>query len=112
MHNEPEKVSNDLNYFFIDTAGKTANKILPKNYAKQNIISKLHRNDVYSSYSRGGCYYNKKIKKQKSSGFDGISNNLIKYCSSELCLPLSLIINNSLYFGVFPEKANSCFASL
>lgn len=44
------------------------------------------------------------MKNKYSSGFDEVSNNLIKYCAFELAVPLMHIINNSFECGVFPEK--------
>ena len=39
-----------------------------------------------------------------SSGFDGISNSLLKSLGKSISYPLSIIFNQSLFTGVFPEK--------
>ncbi|VEN52605.1 unnamed protein product [Callosobruchus maculatus] len=46
----------------------------------------------------------KKLKNKCSSGFDKISNNLIKHCIHELVEPLTYIVNNSFNTGKFPES--------
>ena len=46
----------------------------------------------------------KSLKNKTSSGHDGISVKLLKYLSPALLKPLTLIINQSLITGLFPEK--------
>ena len=46
----------------------------------------------------------KSLKNKTSSGHDGISIKLLKYLSPALLKPLTLIINQSLITGLFPEK--------
>ena len=43
------------------------------------------------------------LKQKRSTGFDGISNKLIKACSDSLCDPLTRLINQSINEGIFPE---------
>ena len=49
----------------------------------------------------------KRLKNKFSYGLDGISNFLIKNCSEVLSKPLTLIINQTLTSGIFPEKLKS-----
>ena len=44
-----------------------------------------------------------KLKPKKSSGYDDISNSLVKELKDELTEPLTVIINKSLQEGVFPQ---------
>ena len=46
----------------------------------------------------------KKLKSKSSYGYDEISNNLIKHASSSLVKPLTLIVNQVLYTGIFPRQ--------
>jgi hypothetical protein len=46
----------------------------------------------------------KKLKNKMSFGFDEIPPMLIKKCSQELALPLTLLINQSFNEGVVPDK--------
>lgn len=46
----------------------------------------------------------KKLKVKNSCGYDGLSSKIVKYCTSELCRPLSTICNNILGTGIFPDR--------
>ena len=46
----------------------------------------------------------KKLKIKFSSGLDCISNNLIKHVSDVISKPLTLIVNQMLITGIFPNK--------
>ena len=43
------------------------------------------------------------LKNKTSTGTDGISNKLIKTAKNELVKPLTIIINQMLHTGIFPE---------
>ena len=43
------------------------------------------------------------LKNKTSTGTDGISNKLIKTAKNELIKPLTIIINQILHTGIFPE---------
>ena len=45
------------------------------------------------------------LEKKQSSGHDGISNKVLKYIKNEIAKPLTLIINQMLKMGIFP---NAC----
>ena len=44
------------------------------------------------------------MKNKKSRGADNISNQLLKTIKQELCKPLTIIINQMIETGVYPEK--------
>jgi exonuclease III len=44
------------------------------------------------------------LKNKTSSGWDEISSSLLRFCSRELALPLSILINQSLESGCFPSR--------
>ena len=44
------------------------------------------------------------LKNKQSSGYDNLSNILLKQLCPEICAPLSIIFNKSLSEGIFPEK--------
>jgi len=44
------------------------------------------------------------LKSKSSSGIDGISNKLMKLIKNEILFPLTLVINQSLNTGIFPNK--------
>ena len=43
------------------------------------------------------------LKPKPSCGYDGISTKLLKTCKFEICKPLTLIINQTLSTGIFPD---------
>ena len=43
------------------------------------------------------------LKPKKSSGFDEISNKMLKFCNRELTKPLLILINKSIRDGEFPD---------
>ena len=45
-----------------------------------------------------------KMKPKSSSGLDNISCRLMKYISNIIAIPLTLLINQSLQSGIFPDK--------
>lgn len=46
----------------------------------------------------------KSLKNKDSSGYDGISNNILKFCVKDISKPLTSIFNLSLETGVFPDR--------
>ena len=44
------------------------------------------------------------LKPKSSCGFDEISVKLIKFANNELCKPITVIINQCLETGIFPDK--------
>ena len=59
---------------------------------KFNLIDENHVKKIISD-----------MKPKTSSGFDKISLKLLKTCSSSLAKPITLIINQSLATGIFPD---------
>ena len=43
------------------------------------------------------------MENKSSSGYDGISNKMLKYIKKEISKPLTLIINQMLDSGIFPS---------
>jgi hypothetical protein len=44
------------------------------------------------------------LKAKDSSGYDGVSTNILKMCNSLISKPLSYICNKSIQTGVFPDR--------
>ena len=72
-----------------------------KSYLNENILTSFQFNLVDEDHI-GKIM--KSLKNETSSGHDGISIKLLKFLSPALVKPLSLIINQSLITGIFPEK--------
>jgi len=46
----------------------------------------------------------KSLKNKNSSGYDGISDNILKHYLKEISKPLTFIFNLSLAKGIFPDR--------
>jgi len=46
----------------------------------------------------------KSLKHKNSSGYDGISNNILKHCVNEISKPMTFIFNYSLMTAVFQDR--------
>ena len=72
-----------------------------KSYLNENVLTSFQFNLVDEDHI-GKIM--KSLKNKTSLGHDGISIKLLKFLSPALVKPLSLIINQSLITGIFPEK--------
>jgi hypothetical protein len=45
-----------------------------------------------------------KLKSKNSSGYDGITNKIIKLCRQQISKSLTYVINKSLTIDVYPER--------
>ena len=70
-------------------------------YLNRHIVTCLHFK-LINERDTEKCIRSLRIK--TSSGHDGISTKLLKFLSPGLIKPLTLIINQSLITGIFPEK--------
>jgi sarcosine oxidase/L-pipecolate oxidase len=50
------------------------------------------------------------MKQKNSTGYDGVSSRILKYCKDKISKPLGHIFNVSLEQGVYPERMK--YASL
>ena len=103
----PKKISNEFNKFFVNIGPTLASKITQSpnmsfnNYLTNPSISNLtfknvNEDDVLKTIDE--------LKPKTSYGVDNISNKLLKHIKSEIIKPLTLIINQTLNTGTFPEK--------
>jgi hypothetical protein len=44
------------------------------------------------------------LKSKNSSGYDGLTNKIMKPCKQQISKPLTYVINKSLSTGVYPER--------
>ena len=104
---DPMEIANKFNKYFIDVGPSLANNIIPppdksfKDYLigqtttqfKIQFISEKNVTDIIN-----------KLKPKTSCGVDKISNSLLKFINLEITKPLTLIINQSIQTGIFPNK--------
>ena len=99
--------ANEFNNYFANIGQTLSNSIKqPKNksfkeYLKNPPTSKL----TFKNISEGDTLkIINNLNSKKSSGHDGLSLNLLKDIKLELAKPITLIINQSLNTGIFPDK--------
>ena len=103
----PVKIANQFNNFFANIGRNLSDKISRKSdkhvstFLKQEVLSRFDFKCV-------DCIDVKKIihtiTAKNSCGIDAISTKLIKMIGDDIAGPLTLIINQSLSTGVFPDK--------
>ena len=102
-----QEIAQEFNHFFANIGEELADKIQGppnrsfKDFLKQNIECKFNfqpitSNDVLISIS--------KLPSKTSSGYDNLSNKVLKHIKNLVCEPLALIINQSFKTGIFPDK--------
>ena len=102
---DPSKIANAFNEYFISIGPSLANKI-----DKNNNFRKYLRN---ASESR--LYFEPRtehktmkiienLKNKTSSGIDGISNQLLTSAKNVLVKPITTIINQMIFTGIFPNN--------
>jgi hypothetical protein len=48
------------------------------------------------------------LKSKNSSGYDGITNKIMKLCRQQISKPLTYVINKSLIHGCISRKVKIC----
>ena len=100
-------IANHFNNYFGRVGSDMAATVpVPDNCTHQDYLPK----DILSTFNFEPITENKvkniivQLKSKPSAGYDGISSSLLKYLEPILSGPLSLIINQSLHTGIFPDK--------
>ena len=100
-------ISECFNNFFVNVGPNLSKKINQpdgrsfKDYLTKNILSSFNFALVTEEQV---LKIIKKLKPKSSHGHDGISTVLLKFIASELLCQLTIIINQSLCTGIFPDK--------
>ena len=101
------EISNEFTKFYATIGKKLADNIPSSTMGLDYYLNKISRNKnslfLYPTNSLELSKIIRKLKSKTSSGYDGISNNIIKELETALLLPLEIIINMSLQTGIFPE---------
>lgn len=100
---EPNKVANDINQFLIDIPETLMNRLPKKSYVS-NIVTNCKSIFVQQATETEILDVIRNLKSKSSSGFDDIPISIVKFCARELCQILTYIVNNSLMFGIFPDR--------
>ena len=63
-------------------------------------FEKIHEDDILKIIN--------KMDNKSSSGYDMFSNKIIKAIKNEISKPLTLIINQMMESGIFPDSLKNC----
>lgn len=106
--NDPEKIVNKFNDFFVNVGKSLANKIPAtdgnyRDYLKHNILE--HSGSLFLDPVDSDEILNiiNSLQSNKAAGYDEISPKVIKATAYMLARPLANIFNMSLTTGVFPD---------
>ena len=100
-------IADCFNNFFVNIGSETASRINTSN--KQPFYSYLKKinNEKFQFTNIQPETISKIIsclQSKSSCGYDGINSKILKQCSTSLLKPITLIINQSLNTGIFPNK--------
>jgi hypothetical protein len=104
---DPMTISNKFNAFFTNIGPLFASKIDPPSHKSFMDFLKNKTNSTFRFKEITPADVIKTISSltsKPSSGHDNITSTLIKKIARPLSLPLSLIINQSLKTGIFPDR--------
>ena len=101
-----QAISEGMNNHFCHVGENIAKSLDPstkhfKDYLRNKIQDSFYLSNVIENDI---CQIIRKLKAKKSSGTDGISNILIKYCMNELLTPLTRIFNASINQAKYPNS--------
>ena len=103
---DKQAIANEFNKFFINVGPSLANDITqPLNqsyndFLSTNVTSSLKFHTVSEDYV---LKIIDNLKSKSSSGVDHLSNNLLKNIKYQIITPLTLIINQTITTGIFPD---------
>ena len=102
----PEKIANTFNNYFANIGTNLASTI--SNDQTETYTQYLQTPSAISCIFRHITEEETitiidKMENKSSSGYDGISNKMLKYIKKEISKPLTLIINQMLDSGIFPS---------
>ena len=105
---QAKEIANALANYFANI-GKTLSNKLPK--PKQSIKTYLNKiptcpTSMYLTPTNNIEIDQiiRRMQNKKSSGYDNISNQMLKWLRPVITIPLSIIFNKSLEQGVFPDS--------
>ena len=101
-------IANEFGRFYANMGKDLAGKISTGNIENQDYLMKIERNpkSILLNYTTQEEIRRviEGLPNKTSSGWDGISNILLKKLSSSLLCPLNIIFNQSIHKGEFPAQ--------
>ena len=107
-YTQGREIANNFAKYFSTIGKELANKTMPSQTPLQNYLRKLHRNAKTMYFKPASVEEVSQLisglKPKTSSGYDNISNKLLKQLHPVIIVPLTEIINRSLNEGCFPDS--------
>ena len=106
-NNDPVTIANKFNTYFVEIGPTLAGKIpnFPNRSYTDYLNDPLTSNLIFQNVTEAEVSkIIDELKPKASAGIDQISNKLLKHIKNEIIKPLTLIINQTLNTGVFPDK--------
>ena len=108
VHEHPKEIANEMAHYFANVGDKLS-KALPE--PKRNITTYLSKiptcpKSIYVTPTTPTEIDNiiRNLASKQSSGYDSISNQMLKWLRPVITLPLCIIFNKSLQEGSFQDK--------
>ena len=105
---EQQDIANEFGEFFANVGRDCAQQIPAAKNKIEHYLSKIPNSAVSLFIAPTNELEIRNIiqalRPKSSSGYDGLSNKLLKELDMEISLPLSIIFNKSLEEGVFPDR--------
>ena len=102
-----EQIANTLARYFANVGETFANKVPKSSQSISNYLELLQKNSESLFFAPCSTEEIRKIiaslPAKRSCGSDNISNVLLKEIAPILCKPLSIITNQSMHTGIFPD---------
>ena len=107
-YTQGKEIANNFAKYFSTIGKEPANKTMPSQTPLHNYFKKLHRNAKTMYFKPASVEEVSQLianlKPKTSSGYDNISNKLLKQLHPVIIVPLTEIINRSLNEGCFPDS--------
>jgi len=100
-------IADEFNQYFINIGPSLSSDItVPQNHSFEDYLHSpvIHDFSFEKVDVENVAKIIDKLKPKSSSGIDGISNKILKMIKNEILHPFTLIINQSLENGIFPDK--------
>ena len=102
------KIANEFNNFFLNIGPTLASEIKPINsnlLVSSFLLSNIEHNFSFELVSPNDILQIiKNLKNKSSSGYDKLNSIFIKKIQKYIIFPLSVLVNQSLSTGIFPDK--------
>ena len=100
-------IAENFNNFFVNIGPVLASKLEKVNhneFQKYLINPTQHQFEFKNINENDIAQVFRELKSKSSSDIEGLSMKIVKLVSNKLCFPLSIVVNQSLSTGIFPQS--------